>query len=97
MASTKKARFNKSNNQCLPRREQSITKAQLHQNGAGGWRGTRQQLNVQLVFFILLKYYGIKVLKKHKMVQEEGGGLDSNLMSSLSSLYGRQVNLARVH
>ena len=31
------------------------------------------------------------------MVQEEGGGLDSNLMSSLSSLYGRQVNLARVH
>ena len=60
-------------------------------------RRARQQLNVQLVFFILLKYYGIKVLKKHKMVQEEGGGLDSNLMSSLSSLYGRQVNLARVH
>ena len=52
MASTKKARFNESNNQCLPRRELSITKAQLHQNGAEG-----------------------------------GGGLDSNLMSSLSSLY----------
>ena len=61
MASTKKARFNESNNQCLPTREQSIVKAQLHQNGAGR------------------------------------GGLDSNLMSSLSSLYGRQVNLARVH
>ena len=52
MASTKKARFNKNNNQCLPRREQSITKAQLHQNGVGGGRRARQQLNVQLVFFI---------------------------------------------
>ena len=38
------------------------------------------------------KYY-----KLHQNGAGGGGGLDSNLMSSLSSLYGRQVNLARVH
>ena len=36
-------------------------------------RRARQQLNVQLVFFILLKYYGIKVLKSTKWCRRREG------------------------
>ena len=97
MASTKKGQIQWEQQSMFAKKRVKYYKSTASPKWCRRRRRARQQLNVQLVFFILLKYYGIKVLKKHKMVQEEGGGLDSNLMSSLSSLYGRQVNLARVH
>ena len=95
MASTKKGQIQWEQQSMFAKKRVKYYKSTASPKWCGRRRGL--QLNVQLVFLILLKGYGIKVLKKHKMVQEEGGGLDSNLMSSLSSLYGRQVNLARVH